>query len=98
MRIHTRSFAIAFTVSLLTMTHGYALAAPAPAPQSVGNMKRIVIPEKGEPQTVIAPSANSGSANSPAPPAGARNPIPGGVNVPSMIRGGLSKGGPLIAR
>ena len=98
MRTHTRSLAIAFTVSLLTMTGGYALAAPAPAPQSVGNMKRIIVPEKGPPQTTIAPSGNSGSTNSSAPASGVANPASGGVNVPSMIQGGLNKGGPLPIR
>jgi hypothetical protein len=98
MRIHTRSLAIAFTVSLLTMTHGYALAAPAPAPQSVGNMKRIIVPEKGPPQTTIAPSGNSSGTNGSTQSKGVANPAAGGVNVPSMIQGGLNKGGPLIAR
>jgi len=98
MRVQIRSVAIVIAASLMMSTSGgHALAAPAPAPQSVGNMKRIVIPEKGEPQTVIAPSANTRS-NSSAPPAGVRNPVPGSVNVPSMIQGGLNKGGPLIAR
>jgi hypothetical protein len=94
MRIQTCSLTITFTVALLAITGGHALAAPAPAPQSVGNMKRIIVPEKGPPQTTIAPSGNSGGTNGSAPASGIANPAAGGVNVPSMIQGGLNKGGP----
>jgi hypothetical protein len=100
MRIHKRSIVVVLTAAslLVSMSVANALAAPAPAPQSVGNMKRIVIPEKGEPQTVIAPSANSGSTNGSGPATGMANPAAGGVNVPAMIQGGLKKGGPLLGR
>lgn len=95
MRTQPRSPAIVLTAaSLLLGSSIGVLAAQARAPESVGNMKRIVIPEKGEPQTTIAPSGNSGSTNPTAPSSGVSNPAAGGVNVPSMIQGGLKKGGP----
>jgi len=100
MRTQKDSVAVAISAAslLVSMWAGHALAAPAPAPQSVGNMKRIVIPEKGEPQTLIAPSANSGSGNGSASSKGIANPAAKGVNVPAMIQGGLKNGGPLPVR
>ena len=95
--MRTRSLSVAF-VSLLSMSTGLVFAAPAHATESVGNMKRIVIPEKGPPQTTIAPSGNSGNTNNSSPSKDTPNPTSGAVNVPSMIQGGLKNGGPLPIR
>jgi len=95
--MRTPWLSIAF-VSLLTMSTGFAFATAARATESVGNMKRIVIPEKGPPQTTIAPSGSSGNASSSKTTKSPANPTSGAVNVPSMIQGGLKNGGPLPLR
>ena len=94
MGIRIRLFAIPFAVASLLAGTGHVLAAPAPA--SVGNMKRIIVPEKGEPQVTIAPSgaASAPASNSSSPPAGVSNPVSGGVPVQQMIQGGVRAGGP----
>ena len=68
MRIQARSCAGMFTigVSLLAiMSDANAGSAPSQEPASVGNMKRIIVPEKGLPQVIIAPTTDSAPANSP---------------------------------
>src|SRR5262245_535946 len=64
-------------------------------PERHGNMKTIVIPDKGEPQTVIAPG---GDSNRPAPRAraanrptssGISNPAPSSLPVRKMVEPGL---------
>ena len=86
-----RSIGISLAIVPLLINISSVLAAPAP--QSVGNMKRIIIPEKGEPQVTIAPN-RAASGNAPSPAAGVSNPLPGGVPVPSLIQGGIRAGGP----
>ena len=53
-------------VSLLPiMSDANAGSAPSQEPASVGNMKRIVIPEKGLPRVIIAPNTDSTPASPP---------------------------------
>jgi hypothetical protein len=75
-------------VSLLTSV------CDADATESVGNMKRIIVPEKGPPVTTVAPN----SANQPAGSKGSGISNPARVQVPvrSMIGGGVQKGGPIV--
>lgn len=93
-----RSFAISLAIVSLLVGTTHVLAAPAP--QSVGNMKRIIVPEKGEPQVTIAPSgaASAPRGNGASSPAAPSNPLPGGVPVQSVIGGAIGKGGPLPLR
>jgi hypothetical protein len=83
-------------VSFLASIPDADAAARARGPDRVGNMKRIVIPEKGDPVTTIAPngSASKGAANSAA--SGKANPTPFQVPVGSMIKPGIEKGGPMV--
>ena len=62
MQIRARSFAVRLTAGLLllaSVSDVDAGSAPSRAPASVGNMKRIIVPEKGRPQTIIAPNTAS---------------------------------------
>ena len=101
MRIQVRSFVAMFAtgISLLASIPDADAAARSRGPERVGNMKRIVIPEKGDPVTTIAPNARSRPAsNRPANAAasGASNPTPFQVPVESMIKPGVEKGGPMV--
>jgi len=94
------SFGTVTMISLLAITDADAAS---PRPERVGNMKRIVVPEKGEPQTIIG---INGSANAPARPRARgqaakapqlSNPTPSnGVPVRTIVDPALRRGGPGI--
>ncbi len=94
MRIYVRSFAPVLVIGaalLAAIPNAGARAAPsAPAPETVGRMKRIIIPDDGIPAAGVKPEKPPGrparavsSANSQAPVQS--NPVPAQVPVQSMI-------------
>ena len=65
MKIRARSLAGIFTIGvslLVSMPDADAGTAPSTEPASVGNMKRVIVPEKGLPQVIIAPANSPTSA------------------------------------
>lgn len=104
MRVLLRAFAVMFAVgvALLAIFDADARAARSRGPERVGNMKRIIVPEKGEPQTVIAPNgrtaspraANTPSSNPRLPEIS--NPTTPQLRIRSLIERSMEKGRPVV--
>jgi hypothetical protein len=95
------AFVLATAISLLAISDADARAR---GPERVGNMKRIIVPDKGEPETVIGtngqssppPRARANARATNSGPPQVSNPTPSGVPVRTIIDPALRRGGPGI--